>query len=135
MGDDLVLLNHCGYSTLSDRRFNGRGFYKWGNTCTSCSPVITTAGYFKQGPIFASDIHWNMNGSVFRIGHFFNAVLSFVIIGAAVFFFVVQPANMMIARSRREPPSDPTTKKCGECLSEVPLDARRCAHCAQPLAA
>ncbi|HEY0706060.1 MAG TPA: fibrinogen-like YCDxxxxGGGW domain-containing protein, partial [Polyangia bacterium] len=53
----------CGYGG-PDRRFNGRGFYKWGNTCTSCSPVITTPGYFKQGPIFASDIHWNMNGSV-----------------------------------------------------------------------
>ncbi|HEY0714519.1 MAG TPA: fibrinogen-like YCDxxxxGGGW domain-containing protein [Polyangia bacterium] len=53
----------CGYGG-PDRRFGGRGFYKWGNTCTSCSPVITTPGYFKQGPIFASDIHWDMSGRV-----------------------------------------------------------------------
>jgi len=56
-------------------------------------------------------------------------VISFVTIAAAVFFFVVVPINALVARSRREPPSDPTTQKCPECLSEIPLDARRCAFC------
>ena len=61
--------------------------------------------------------------------------IAFVSVAAAVFFFVVKPVNALIRRAHREPPIDPTTKKCNECLSEIPLDARRCAFCAQPQAA
>jgi large conductance mechanosensitive channel len=61
-------------------------------------------------------------------------VVSFLLISAAIYFFVVAPVNALMARLRRgEAPPDPTTKKCGECLSEVPIAARRCAHCTQPL--
>jgi large conductance mechanosensitive channel len=60
-------------------------------------------------------------------------VLSFVLIAAALFFFVVLPANTLIQRARREPTPDPTTKKCPECLSEIPVDARRCAFCTTQL--
>jgi large conductance mechanosensitive channel len=67
-------------------------------------------------------------------GHLINAVISFVLVSAAVFFFVVKPINMLIERSRKEPPADPTTKKCNECLSEIPLEAKRCSHCAQIVA-
>jgi len=81
-----------------------------------------------------SSIKFTVNGSVFLIGDFINAAISFVLIAAAVYFFVVTPVNMLVARMRKSPaPADPTTKKCPECLSEIPIDARRCAHCAQPV--
>ena len=76
-----------------------------------------------------------VNGSTFLIGDFVNAVISFLLIAAAVYVFVVVPMNALVARRRRgEPPADPTTKKCVECLSEVPIAARRCAFCTSPIA-
>lgn len=70
----------------------------------------------------------------FPIDEFINATISFVLIAAVVYFLVVLPINALIARMRKDPaPADPTTKKCPECLSEIPIDARRCAHCAQPV--
>ena len=81
-----------------------------------------------------SAIVFTVNGSRFLIGDFINAVLVFVLVAAAIYFFVVMPMNMMVERRRRgEAPPDPTTKKCAECLSEVPLAAVRCAFCTQPL--
>ena len=74
---------------------------------------------------------FTINGSAFRYGHFINTLISFLLVAGSVFFFVVKPMNILIARSRKEPPADPTTKKCIECLSEIPLDAKRCSHCAQ----
>jgi large conductance mechanosensitive channel len=57
-----------------------------------------------------------------------------LLIAAAVYFFVVTPINALIARTRKAPaPADPTTKKCPECLSEIPIDARRCGFCTQPI--
>lgn len=81
-----------------------------------------------------SGMTFTVNSSKFLYGDFINAVLSFVIIAAAVYFFVVVPINALIARSRREPPADPTTKKCPECRSEVAIDAKRCAFCTSQLA-
>ncbi len=80
-----------------------------------------------------SSILFEVNGSKILVGDFLNAVISFVIVAAAVYYMVVLPINAMVSRARKEPPADPTTKKCGECLSEIPLDAKRCAHCAQPV--
>jgi large conductance mechanosensitive channel len=75
-----------------------------------------------------------VNGSAFLIGDFLNAVISFLLVAAAIYFFVVAPMNALIARRRRgEAPADPTTKKCPECLSEVPIAARRCAFCTSAL--
>lgn len=82
-----------------------------------------------------SALTFTINGSKFLYGEFINALLSFIIVAAAIYFFVVTPVNALIARSRREPPADPTTKKCPECLSEIPIAARRCAFCAQPTVA
>jgi large conductance mechanosensitive channel len=83
-----------------------------------------------------SAIQFTVNGSKFLIGEFINAVVSFVLVAAAIYFFVVTPMNMIIERRRRgEAPSDPTTKKCPECLSEIPIAARRCAFCTQPVGA
>jgi len=82
-----------------------------------------------------SAIVFTVNGSKFLIGDFINALISFLLIAAAVYFFVVLPVNTLMARIRRgEAPPDPTTKKCPECLSEIPIGARRCAHCASALA-
>jgi large conductance mechanosensitive channel len=75
-----------------------------------------------------------IGGSRLLIGDFLNAVISFLLIAAAVYFFVVAPINAFIARRKRgEVPPDPTTKKCPECLSEVPIAARRCAFCTSVL--
>src|SRR3989475_12160969 len=82
-----------------------------------------------------SAISFTINGSVFALGDFINAAISFLLVAAAVYFFVVTPVNLLVARMRKaQAPTDPTTKKCPECLSEIPIDARRCAHCAQPVA-
>lgn len=71
----------------------------------------------------------------FPAGDFINALVSFLLVAAAVYFFVVTPVNALVARMRRAPtPADPTTKKCPECLSEIPLGAKRCSHCAQSVA-
>jgi large conductance mechanosensitive channel len=76
-----------------------------------------------------SALTFTINNSVFTYGNFINAVLSFVIIAAAIFFVVVKPVNAMIARSRKQPPPDPTTMQCPECLSIIPINAQRCAFC------
>lgn len=76
-----------------------------------------------------SALDFKVNGSTFRYGHFVNAVISFVTVAAAVFFFVIVPLNKLMARSRKEAPADPTTKKCRECLSVILLEARRCMCC------
>ena len=82
-----------------------------------------------------SSIVFELNGSKVLVGDFLNALISFVLIGAAVYFFVVVPVNAFTARMRRgEAPPDPTTKKCPECLSDVPIAARRCAFCTTALA-
>ena len=77
-----------------------------------------------------------INGSRFMYGHFINTLISFLLVSGSVFFFVVRPMNILISKSRlkKEPPSDPTTKKCSECLSEIPIDAKRCSHCTQIVA-
>jgi large conductance mechanosensitive channel len=81
-----------------------------------------------------SAISFTINGSVFALGDFINALISFLLVAAAVYFFVVTPVNLLVSRMRKAPaPADPTTRKCPECLSEIPIDARRCAHCGQPV--
>ena len=79
-----------------------------------------------------SELTFTINGSKFLYGEFVNALLSFLITAAAVYFFVVLPLNALIARARKEPPADPTTRKCSECLSEIPIGAHRCAFCTAP---
>ena len=81
-----------------------------------------------------SAITFTVNGSHFLIGDFVNAVVSFLLVTAAVYFFIVLPMNRLIERQRRgEASPDPTTKKCPECLSEVAIAARRCAFCTSAL--
>ena len=81
-----------------------------------------------------SGLTFTVNGSVFKYGHLMNALISFLLVASAVFFFV-KPVNLLMARAKRnEPAPEPTTKPCPECLSEIKLAATRCAHCGQPVA-
>jgi large conductance mechanosensitive channel len=82
-----------------------------------------------------SAIQFQVNGSKFLVGDFINAIISFLLIAIAVYYFVVTPVNALMARLKKEPPPpDPTTKKCPECLSEIALAAKRCAFCTSQLA-
>ena len=92
------------------------------------TPLIAAIG---GKPDFAS-LYFTINSSKFLYGDFLNALLGFVLIAAVIYYFVVLPVNALVARARKEPPADPTTKKCTECLSEIPIGAKRCAFCAQP---
>ena len=94
------------------------------------TPLIAAIG----GQQDFSALDFTINESTFRYGDFINKVLTFVSVAAAIFFFVVTPINALIARARREPPADPTTRKCPECLSEIPVEARRCAFCTSEVA-
>ncbi len=94
------------------------------------TPLI---GAIAKVPDF-SGLVLTINGSMFSYGHFINALISFVLVAAAIYFFVVTPINALIARTKKEEkPADPTSKKCSECLSEIPLAARKCAHCTTTL--
>jgi large conductance mechanosensitive channel len=72
---------------------------------------------------------FTVSGSTFTYGRFLTQLISFAIIAAVVFFFVVKPVNALISRARRQSPSDPTTKKCPFCTLEIPVDATRCPNC------
>lgn len=75
----------------------------------------------------------DVNGAKITYGTFLNALISFLLVAAAVYFFVVLPVNAIMSRAKKEPPADPTSKKCPECLSEIPIDARKCAFCTSVL--
>ena len=94
------------------------------------TPLIAAIG----GNQDFSALKFEINNSQFLYGAFINALISFVLIAAAVFFFVVKPVNMLMARRKTEPPVDETTRPCPECLSEIPTGARRCAFCTAQLA-
>jgi large conductance mechanosensitive channel len=74
-----------------------------------------------------SGLTFTVNNSKFLYGDFINAVVSFLLVGTAVYFFVVVPMRAYLART--QPAAAPATQKCPECLSEIPAGARRCAHC------
>ena len=73
-----------------------------------------------------------INGVEFRWGLFVNAVISFLLTAAAVFFFVVKPVNVLMARRKTEPDVESPTKDCTECLSSIPAGAKRCPFCTSP---
>lgn len=89
------------------------------------TPLIAAIG---GKPDFSS-LFFTVNKSKFLYGDFVNAIITFIIIAAVIYFLVVLPINKLIQMSRKEPPPDPTVRKCPQCLSEIPADARRCAYC------
>lgn len=89
------------------------------------TPLIAAIG----GKPDFSALSFTIHKSHFLYGAFLNAVFSFVVIAAVIFFVVIKPVNALIARSRTEAPADPTTRNCPECLSEIPIAAKRCSYC------
>lgn len=79
-------------------------------------------------PLFDT-LSFSINGSRFAYGDFLNAALTFLIIAAVVFFLVLKPVNLLMARLRTEPDIETPTRGCPECLSQIPVAARRCAFC------
>lgn len=93
------------------------------------TPVIAAIGGqpdFSQWAI-------TINGSQLMVGNFLNAVIAFLIMATVIYFLVVVPMNRLIEVTRNKKPIDPSTKKCPECLSEIPLAATRCAFCSVAL--
>ena len=87
-----------------------------------------------QTRLRTSAIAFEVNGSKFLVGTFVNTVVSFLLIGTTVYFLIVAPMNALTERMRKgEAPADPTTRQCPECLSEIPIAARRCKFCATAL--
>jgi large conductance mechanosensitive channel len=93
-------------------------------------------------PLIAAIVHkpdfsaflLNINGGIIKYGDFLNALLAFAIIGATLYFLVVLPVNTLMARFRPKVVAAPTTKPCPHCLSDIPVAATRCSHCAQLVA-
>jgi large conductance mechanosensitive channel len=94
------------------------------------TPLIAAIG----GEPNFSELSFTINGSEFLYGDFINALLSFLIIAAVIFFLVVRPVNALMARRRTEAPIDEQTRSCPECRSEIPALATRCAFCTAQVA-
>lgn len=88
------------------------------------TPLIGIPGHVD----FAS-LTYTINGSVFSVGLFVNAVINFITIALVVFFFIVKPVSKMKERTSKKAQVSPTTKQCPECLSNIPIGAKRCAFC------
>jgi large conductance mechanosensitive channel len=94
------------------------------------TPLIAAIG---GNPDFSS-LSFTINNSHFLYGAFINALITFVVIAAVIFFLVVKPVNALMAKRRVEGPDEPDVRSCPECLSEIPSAARRCAFCTVELA-
>jgi large conductance mechanosensitive channel len=92
------------------------------------SPLLAAFG---GTPDFSSAWIVTVNKGTFKFGDFVTVVISFVILAAIVFFFVVKPINFLMAHKKQEMPADPTTRACPYCISEIPLAATRCMYCTQ----
>ncbi|MFN4181359.1 MAG: large conductance mechanosensitive channel protein MscL [Candidatus Paceibacteria bacterium] len=107
----------------------------FGQVVTSLVENVLTPliGAIAKIPDF-SNLSFTINSSKFMYGSFLNALISFILVAAAIYFFVVTPINTLIAKTKKEAPIDPTTKKCPKCLSEIHKDATRCAFCTADIA-
>jgi large conductance mechanosensitive channel len=89
------------------------------------SPFISA---IVKAPDF-STLSFTINSSRFLYGDFINALISFIIISATVYFFIVLPVNSLTLRMSKKPSIDPTTKKCPQCFTEIPIQAKKCPNC------
>jgi large conductance mechanosensitive channel len=85
-----------------------------------------------QKPDFSALI-LTVHGGKIKYGDFLNAVISFLLIAGTVYFFIVLPINALLKKFRPAEATPPTTHPCPECLSDIPLGAKRCSHCGQPV--
>jgi large conductance mechanosensitive channel len=90
------------------------------------TPLIAAIG----GKPDFSAIYFTVNNSRFLIGDFINAILAFLIVAAVIFFFVIKPMQRLMPKPSVE--DQPETRECSECLSSIPVAAKRCAYCQQP---
>lgn len=90
------------------------------------TPLIAAIG----GQPDFSNLTFTVNGSAFRYGDFVNAIISFIIVAAAVYFLVVLP----VSRMKKPEVTDVKTRACPECFGDIPIQAKRCGHCGQPVA-
>ena len=95
------------------------------------TPLIAAIG---GQPDFGA-LSFTINGSRFAYGAFLNALLTFLIVAAVIFFFVIRPVNHLMERRRTTTDVDSTTRPCPECLSQIPVGASRCAFCTAEVAA
>lgn len=95
------------------------------------TPLIAAIG----GQPDFSKLSFTLNKSTFLYGDFINVVISFIILAAVIFFLVIKPLNWLQARRKSEPPADPTSRNCPYCISEIPIQATRCAFCTQEVPA
>ena len=97
--------------------------------------ILTPFIAAKVGKPDFSSLGFSVGTTKFPVGDFINVVVAFLFVAAAIYFFVVLPINALNERKHRgELPPDPTTKKCPECLSEIPIAAKRCAFCTSQVA-
>ena len=90
------------------------------------TPLIAAIG----GQPDFSKLKFELNGSQFLYGDFINAVISFLMIAAVIFFFVVQPINKLVSHMKPSEEVDtPAERECPECLSAIPAAAKRCKYC------
>ncbi len=91
------------------------------------TPLI---GALVKAPDF-SGLSFTLNGSKFMYGEFINAIISFVIVAGAIYFFVVKPMSMLMEKMKKpEEAKESMTKTCKECMSDIHKDAKKCANCA-----
>ena len=95
------------------------------------TPLIAAIG---GNPDF-SGLSFTINKSHFLYGHFINALITFLVVAAVLFFLVIKPVNALMNRRRTEPEVEATTRECPECLSQIPVAARRCAFCTAEVSA
>jgi large conductance mechanosensitive channel len=94
------------------------------------TPLIAAAG----GEPNFGNLAFTINGSRFAYGDFLNALLTFLIVAAVMFFLVIKPVNVLLDRFKPEPKVDQETRECPQCLSDIPVAAKRCAFCASDVA-
>ena len=96
------------------------------------TPLI---GAIAKVPDF-SHVSFSINGSQIMLGNFLNVLIAFIIAAIAIYFLIVLPMNTLIARFKKgeEVHVDPSTKKCTECTSEIPIHAKRCPLCTSQIA-
>ncbi|MFN2594387.1 MAG: large conductance mechanosensitive channel protein MscL [Actinomycetota bacterium] len=104
----------------------------FGAVVTALVTNIITPLIAIPGTVDFSKLHVTLSGSRIQYGTFLNALIAFLMIAAAVFFLIVRPVNKLMDRYKTEPEVESPTKKCGECLSNIPTPAKRCAFCGQP---
>jgi large conductance mechanosensitive channel len=95
------------------------------------NPAIAAIVHKPDFSYLVLDIH----GGKIKYGNFLNAAIQFLLVASAVYFFVVLPLNALLKKFNPAKAEPPKTKACPECLSDIPIAAKRCAHCAQPVIA